>query len=471
MLEIFFRSLSIWWQPIYQSVLDDPNRMYLYVLGESTAEGVQYQEKISPARLVSFQFNDSLQGKPIEILEIAESGTTIEYNYFEFLFETLFRPHRNALVLIYSGINEGIANSTDPDFKSWEQKQHSIVLSKLNYMFGRYANSPAKYQYRYEQVIALAQKHHYKTVVSQLVGNICGYDPEVYAQDIILQKEQRQALDTAELFFEEKKYVEAEQGYRAVLTKAGYEHPFLLYRIACCKEKTQQYDSAKIYFDRLPEISGYIGYAHWKNEILSEVANQKDVALAKTFDRFVDSSEHGLVGYNLINDAHHPNLRGYCIMSREYAREISVLYHEPIKRAISEDIVKREFGFDEAFMNGVYFKQVEWFIYETLETKMRTNRLRRLLYYKEKYKAINPTDETVLLWEPIVAIITKDEPSFISCIQKIEKSERKQEFIQRLQDGFGTGTYRDEFRETIGRFVLKEETDSAFVKELLKGFI
>lgn len=46
------------WKPIYQTYIEDGHKFYIYSLGESTALGVHYSEKLAPARLEAI--NDSL---------------------------------------------------------------------------------------------------------------------------------------------------------------------------------------------------------------------------------------------------------------------------------------------------------------------------------------------------------------------------------------------------------------------------
>lgn len=466
LLEFFFRSLPLWWQPVYQKLFDSPQRMYIYVLGESTAEGVQYQEKISPAVLVTYQFNDSLQGKPVEIIELAKSGTTIEYNYFQFYFETLFRPRQNALVIIYSGINEGTGNVYDRGFESWKQWQKSVVLSKLYYMFGSYSNSPQKYRFRYREIIELAKEHKYKTVLSQLVGNVADYDPEVFENDDLLRPGYLEAFIRAESIYRNGGSADADSCYRNLYSKLQQPHPFLIYRIAHCKRRELQFDSARLYFSQLPEMCGYVGYAAWKNKILEEVSRQPDVALAHTFDRFVDSSENGLVGYNLINDAHHPNILGYCIMSRELAKEVSKLYRENIKRNISEEIIKKHFGFDKEFEAGVYFKLIEWFIYETFETQMRMQRLSRLEYYMLKYGELKRSTESVLVWKLLVSILEKNGHSFAEAVRNIDVADKRQMVLERIRGGFAGSPYKEQIKAAVRQFNLKNRELESFVREM-----
>lgn len=468
-LEIIFRFLEVAWPPIYQTIFDDKNKYYIYMLGESTSEGVQYQEKISPAILVSYQFHDSLKGKSIEIISLAQSAQTIEFNYFKFYFELLFRPHKNGLVLLYSGINENTNNVADNEFKAWERIQHSVVLSKLCYMADRYPNSPAKYEYRYHQTIGLAKKHGYKMVISQLVGNFAEYEPEIFKTDDLMQPGKIEILHAAKKEFNEGRYDSAEILYRYLADSLNYEHAFLLYHIGRCKFAKGEYDSAAVYLRRAPEINIYIGYADWKNKIIAKVASEEHIPVAPTCDRFIDSSEHGLIGYNLINDAHHPNLKGYSIMANLLTKEVSELYSEPIKRQpLTPDNIAHDFKFDSTFYSGVYFRLTEWFIFEVFETQEREIRLSRLKFYLNKFESYAPGDEISVLWHLIVALQEKNEKDFFTWLHRMSTCQRKKELLERFQAVFKIKQYDAEVVETIKSWKPANASEAKMVDELLK---
>ncbi len=175
-LELFFRLMEFGWSPIYKRWIDDDRYTCIYVLGESTSEGVQYQDKISPAILVSFAFNDTIDGRPTRIINLAYSGTNASYAYYQYYFSLLFKPHRNALVLIYSGINEGIENNEDPGFENWQTLQHSIVLSKMAFMWNWTGNSPAEIWIQIRKSCSWQNDTEHKIILSQLVGNCRDFD-------------------------------------------------------------------------------------------------------------------------------------------------------------------------------------------------------------------------------------------------------------------------------------------------------
>jgi hypothetical protein len=467
-LELFFR-LFIWaWPPVYQSLFDNKNKFYVYMVGESTAEGVQYSDKISPAILVSYQFNDSLQGKPIEIIPITRSGQPLEYHYFHLFTEILLRPHKNALILFYSGINEAM-NQIPPteDLSFWKFCQHSVILSKLYFMYKPYHNCPEKYEYRYHQVINLAKQHGYKIVISQLVGNFM-YDPETGTGDGIMNAKNLPQLHFAKRLFNEGDFNGADSIFVGLARKLPAEDAHLLYWIGKCRLEEEKYDSAEAYLSRGPEINIYIGFARWKNAIIERVCKEEQVPVAHVFNRFLDSSEHRILGYNLINDAHHPNLKGYCIMGDELSREVSKLYSENIKKQLTPESVAEHFGFDDEFYSRVYFRLTEWFIFEVCETQEREIRLARLKYYKTKYEQLKPHDEVIILWNMLIAVLSNNQKSFKEIINSPAFHENKDKLLLRLQGAFQDKPgYAQELKNIMSQWEWDNENDNGLSKEFL----
>lgn len=448
-LELFFRLTQVVWKPVYRTLFDDKNKLYIYALGESTSEGVQYQDKISPAILVAHQFNNRIDNKEVEIISLARSGEKAEYMYFRFYFHVVFAPHSNGLVLTYSGINEGIENTASYNFRYWKLAQHSVVLSKLMYMSGRFTNDPERYAYRYAQTCQVAKNYGYKVVLSQLVGNVKDYDPDVKSNDAIAQGSNRKILQEAEALFANADYVDAEKKYASLLMADALPHPFVLYRIALCKYETGYCDTAAAMLNSLPETSNYSGFAPWKNRLIERVANEEQVAFARTFDRFCDASQFGLVGHNLINDAHHPNLKGYCIMANAISEHVSRLYQQPVVNNLTPESVEKYFQFDTTFYSGVYFRLTEWYIFKALDTEMHNERLSRIKLYADKYFALKKDEESKLLWQLLISVIEKSPHHFANTLTQLNAHQKKEQLLGRLENIFSNAHYNKKIKQTI----------------------
>ncbi len=468
-VEIFVRLTAIVWCPVYQKLFDHPDKLYIYALGESTSLGVQYDEKISPAILVAEQFKNRIKQKEIEIIQLAESGQTAEYMYFRFYFHLLLKPHKNGLVLIYSGINEGIENTKSYNFDAWKLVQHSIVLSKLAHVTGIFVNNAERFEYRYRQTCWLASKHNFKIVLSQLVGNVREFPPNVPDNDGLLEKENYRVFRNAKALYDRCEYKSAEKEYEELNKNFLHKHPYLLFQIAQCKFKTGNSDSAAAILKVIPEINNYLGFAEWKNKIIEKVANEEHAAVAKIFDRFCDSSENHILGYDLINDAHHPNLKGYCIMANAFCDEISRLYSEPKPPEFKPNDISKRFAFTNAFYSNVYYKLVEWYIYNLFNTEVRDERINRLRFYLHLYEGLNPDDELIVLWNLIVCILEKDKLQFAKQLHRFNACERKKELLNRWQRAFQNERYVLQIKKIIEPWIPENANERKWKEELLSA--
>ncbi len=467
-LELFFRLAEFGWSAIYKRWIDDDRYTYIYVLGESTSEGVQYQDKISPAILVSYAFNDTIEGRPTRIINLAYSGTNASYTYYQYYFSLLFKPHRHALVLIYSGINEGIENHEDPGFENWKALQHSIVLSKMAFNWNWTGNSPARYEFRYRQIVQLAKRHEHKIILSQLVGNCRDFDPGLSSGSTLLNGEAFKKLEGAKKFFNQGCYAEADSAFKLLLTQHPADETYLLFHIAQCCLKMEQPEKAAAILNSLQDKNNYLGYTPWKNRIIEKVSNEEKVPMIFLFDRFRDSSGYGLVGYRLINDAHHPNLEGYCIMANELSQQVSNLYNEPIHFVLSPENVAAHFGFDNEFYGGTYFKMIEWFIYASLQTEDRSLRLERIHFYMKKYAGYKGEDSNLMLWRLVVTVLENDRNAFFTELHTVKSSGKSEEILDRFYSAFESEPFHSTIKTIITGWKWDNEQQKAEASEFLK---
>lgn len=187
------------------------------------------------------------------------------------------------------------------------------------------------------------------------------------------------------------------------------------------------------------------------------------------FDRFRDSSEHGLVGYNLINDAHHPNLQGYCIMANELSKQVSNLYNEPIRFALSPEDVAARFRFDNEFYGGTYFKLIEWFIYASLQTEDRSLRLDRIRLYMRKYAEYKKEDSNLMLWRLVVTILENDRNAFFAELHTVKSSGKSEEILDRFYSAFENEPFHSTIKTIIASWKWDNEQQKAEAVEFLKG--
>lgn len=403
LVEIIVVSFFGIWKPIYQRFLDDDS-FYIYVLGESTTLGFPFEDKVSPVSLLNFQFNDTLIGKKVEVVEIAQLGRDARYNYLQFYFISKITPHNNALVFLYSGINENINhNQCLRGERLWIDSHILFLTSCVDYLsyqasilyyliFGNrdMHNCSILYEFYLDEIHKIALDNGWPVFTSQLVGNISDWDPPVQSDDNLLLTANRSNQDN----LESKTSIDCSCDY---LHSNICKNPsLLLYLQARCKLAIGELDSAKMYFDLLHESNSYTGYANWKNQIIESISKKNGSICLPFYQRLADSSANGIIGNNFIWDAHHPNIKGYVILGRLLAEAVSEKYNYPLKRVINDSIVINNFDLDNVFWSDVYKQSTEWYIWECFQTKYRLQRLERLKELLFTFKQLSSTDNMIV---------------------------------------------------------------------------
>jgi hypothetical protein len=96
------------------------------------------------------------------------------------------------------------------------------------------------------------------------------------------------------------------------------------------------------------------------------VARASGATLADSRALFEAAADHGLPGYELFVDAHHPNLRGNLLLAESFARQVARVLNNPILRhGLSETDIRRELGFSDRDLRDVYANRFIWFCGES----------------------------------------------------------------------------------------------------------
>ncbi|MDB5284835.1 MAG: hypothetical protein JWO06_3910, partial [Bacteroidota bacterium] len=254
--------------------------------------------------------------------------------------------------------------------------------------------------------------------------------------DVLIEAANKEPLHDALLAYNQQHFKLADTLMNQLLRKYA-EHPYLLYFAGKCKYEMGDYESALVLLKKAPEInSTYTGYANWKNKIIERVTSEEGICLLRTFDRFMDSAEHGLIGHNLIIDAHHPNLKGYCILQTELSNAVGITYHEKVKRVISLETLPRDFELDSDFYAGVYYRLAEWYMYRAFMTEEREIRLSKMKYYVNAYERLKPGEDIGILWGLAISILESDEKAFWIDISRLDNCKNKPLLLTRFHNAF-----------------------------------
>lgn len=421
------------WKNVYRAAYQKDNNFYVYVIGESTSYGVPFDPKISFPKIIQYMFNNRIYGKEIKIIDLTGPGRNVEYGYWRLAAELFIKPRLNGIVLIYAGINEAQARVYSPDltFKRWQLMQYSFIFSRAQYLIeGRVPqnsymynffglnNSLFKYEYRLRKIISIAKKYNLNIIISTLAGNICQFSPQ---DDNMLSSKEPGVVELFNLgrqFEEAKEFKKAIDSYQNIVKKSPNDYPFLYYRLGKCYEQLGIYDQARQYYWKTVDIGDIHRPSHWQNKVIRDLANEYRIGLVDALLIFENNSPFGLLGYNLMADAHHPNLDGYILLANGFAEEIeTVLGERPLRRHVSSKEIVRYFDFRGDDFLRMYISRAEWLCHESLFIYDKKENLIWAEYYLKKAEDIKEKPD-IYFWRLIIAILRKDKDSALYWLEK-----------------------------------------------------
>ena len=358
-VELGLRGAALLWRLAYRS-LPGPASFPVYVVGESTAYGEPFDPKVSFPAILSLMFGGRLRGKPLEIVNLARTGSNTEEQYWLLLRELALRPRREGVVLVYVGINE--TNPERPFFRGMLLADRSLLISRILYLrHERRGDKPGlDYEHRLAKLLALARGVGYPVVISTLVGNVRDFQPDISHE--FLQDPLRAAAYERASREERRGRWRAAADHYALLAAGHDFNAGLIHGEARCRLRLGQIAEARELFHKAVDQGGSKRPTSEQDQAIRRLARSTGAALADSRALFEAAAAHGLPGYDLFMDAHHPNLRGYLLLAESFARQIARVLDVPVLRGeLSEADVRRELGFSERWQRDVYATRFIWF--------------------------------------------------------------------------------------------------------------
>lgn len=341
----------------------------LYMVGESTAAGEPYDPGITPSGLVTALFGGRLGGRNIREFNLAKPG---ESAYPQAVaFEHALRL-RNAAepgaVLVYTGNNDAGSTRGMPALEWLRENilsRSMLLRDLLFYAEKRFrflgARTPDTYEYQLRRIVEMSLKSGLVPVLSTVPSNISDIDPGLFERPDIggihkLAPGQfrRPVMSGAEmrLILEKGRALEASgRAMGAVPYYSGQagEHPpmraYLTYRMGKSYQALGRYETAAQYYREAVDLGGPDNFhraTSLQNDFIRSLAKQYSIPLVDAVEIFKRNSPHGLVGSGLFSDGHHPNIKGYLLLTGAYAEKLSGVFKEPLRRGFSspEEVFK-----------------------------------------------------------------------------------------------------------------------------------
>ena len=274
-------------------------------------------------------------------------------------------------------------------------------LMDQNILSGHMSNSLFLYENRLQDLIDWANYAGHHVYLSELVGNFHAHAPPHYFVPSLSQLKQlfkctsiydsRKKINCLERFIDLNKtnsphlrFLIAREKYLLRPNNANYER----------LNKFYQYDYSK---RPIPE----------KNEIIRKIAHENEnisfVPLVEAFKK--EGGE--LLGYNLFEDAHHPNIQGMMIIANQFLR---LLKRDRNVKILPINQIKEKYRLSERHEKIIY-SRIQWFLLVYGLKPFPFQQLLRLNDLIEIYYDYNPTWSTIMkyLLYPMLPVNPKIE--------------------------------------------------------------
>lgn len=341
-----------------------PATYRIFCLGESTMQGYPYEYNGAVHRMLADRLMSIFPNRKIEIVNLGITAAN-SYSVLDLVKEVV--KYQPDLVIIYVGHNEfygslGVASQeylgrkrafikaylaldrwrvfqlirhTIDDVISLFRKDAAAIPSATFFELAAreksipfhselYFDAKDIFEANLSEVVGIASSRGVPVMLSTVVSNLLDWPPFIAQFSPSTGEEQRARwfafVHQADAMRGRNQFKDALQNYTsaALIDSARAD---LQYDLGVCLAELGRTAEAKQHFARARDFDQLRFRATDEfNEVIRTVAREKHIMLADMVHLFEQNSKDSLVGYSLILEHVHPNLDGYFLMSKEYAR-------------------------------------------------------------------------------------------------------------------------------------------------------
>ena len=177
----------------------------------------------------------------------------------------------------------------------------------------------AEFHWRLQRLVRRAQKAGIRVVLATVPANLRQWQPEASSEIAILSEADRQKW--SQEFTSGKRHFDAGE-FRIAATnfqraaQLGPQHAETQFLLAQTYDKLGQWDLARAAYQRACDADASPNRRLSEiNEAIRDVAHEQRTVLLDMDHIFEQQSEHGLIGFDLIEDFVHPNRKGHEIIA------------------------------------------------------------------------------------------------------------------------------------------------------------
>ena len=375
--EIFLQTIPI----VYRNIPLSKDKVYIYIIGESSSYGEPYDRKISYYKILNFMIGGKIDNKDIEFIELSTPGNSIIDQYFYYLRYKFTHPLQRGLAFVYAGKN---------DWDNEENKKYVKVYKiKTFRLLKDYFFEPHNFKYSYESLILALKDFGEDIFVATIEGNYAGFMPHLNAENI-LYREEFDKIDDEILI--NKNYKKAEEMLKFLEEKEDSDKSWIYYRYGKIAEFTGKIKDANDYFIKGTSLYYNLIPSKYQIDCIKELAKKYNIELVDIFDKIYNSGE--IIGFNFYKDNQHPDIKLYIkiaelfteVLKNKYGNRINIL-----RNNLTKEYVYKYFDFNDFDIYNVYRHSLDVTLAFSKE-KENTNRyvFKQVDEYLNKIIELNP---------------------------------------------------------------------------------
>ncbi|MDD2524028.1 MAG: hypothetical protein PHT81_04195 [Endomicrobiaceae bacterium] len=333
LFEFFLQTIPL----VYRNFPSSNDKVYVYVLGESSAWGHPYQGKISFSKIIRCSLNNHIGNKEIELIVLAGPGEQLIHQYFKYFIYKYTHPLKKGIVLMYMGTND------------WEDEGTKNPLKQIyiKFKFAGLLNSYFKimydFAYEYERIILLAKSFGDDIYMSTIVGNYAGLIPNSITS-LLSDKELNDEINKVDNLIFNKEYESAFKKCNVLLGKHE-DKSQIWYRIGKIYEGQNKVKEANEAYLNAVEYDRDARPTRHQNKIIKDLSKKYNIPLLDIFDSLFKLNE--IIGYNYFIDKIHPNIKFNIMIAKGFISLLMKKYNLSLKEDLSEKTVITSLGFSK----------------------------------------------------------------------------------------------------------------------------
>lgn len=372
-----------------KDVRDDTFNIYYF--GESTMKGEPYVDTIPI--LVEKLLENSTDSRRIRWVNLAEEASDFAYSArrMRWVAEHKLITHPS-LFIVYSGHNEflkftkGWGFTLSGKYGKWltwlvshlrsvqtiarVMRYYKLEIDDRSFFdtplfaIDEYNSVREQYMGQVQEIVSLLTKNHVPVIFSTVASNYADFEPNrsVFCNNESDKTKFKNFIDEGLHAQQADNNAEALSLYtRALAVCDSFAETY--YRMGKAYEALEKYEDAwqmfikAVDYDRMPMRA-----TSMQNTFLLGLPQGAMMQVTDVIDYLRKHADNGLIGYNLMSDGHHPNVKGYLLIAERIAEKVVEMfaYNTKLPRSLSELEAKQILTSTKQAASDAYVLCAQW---------------------------------------------------------------------------------------------------------------